>query len=458
MKQLLTSMLVGLSMLASAAAPPVTVTTTYVQLNGPGPAVAAPQIDKDAVSNAHAEVQVIITGVTNEHDMATFTYATDHPIAVGTLNPQFDGVAHTYTLTISAIVNAIPAGGAGGFAIKKADGTLIWSVDIKSQQAAVVQAGCDQITFQNAAEKEFSLHILPQMKTKYGIQERTGAFIDKNNIVHIFVDNFGKYYGYGTPTVATEQYTYQVHILTADCLKASYNFDFTGAYNPQFNIDSNSPSSAKAQSNPGDIPILVKDCAVIGPFTDKFTFNLTRNVKGKTETVVNPTIPVAKMYYVSVTVGLVGTTLKNPQNITRAPLNKTGDTTLVADDPKTRGLLSIMAIYYPSGRSFLFPPSGGPFDISRIGIVVGTQVGDSANENFLLGLSNDFARGGAITYGLHFGNRNVVSGAPNFNYGSDKFTQPALNVKKQWNVGFFFGVSIDTRVALQLIKSLGTSL
>jgi hypothetical protein len=458
MKQIFTSILVALTMLANAATPPLTLTTTYAQLIGAGPAVAGTSVDKDAVAAAHQDVQVIITGVAALADMATFTYATDHAIAVASLNPQFDTNTHTYTLTITAVVNLVPAGGATAFAIKKADGTLIWSVDIRSALQQVVPPGCDQIAFQNTAESEFNMHILPQMKTKFGIQERTGAYIDAHHVVHLFVDNFGKYYGYGAPTVATEQYSYQVHILTADCLKASYNFDFTGAYNPQFNIDSNSPSSAKAQSNPGGITILVKDCAVIGPFTDKFSFNLTRNVNGKSETVVNPTIPVAKMYYVSVTIGLLGTTLKNPQNISKAPLNKTGDTTLIADDPKTRGLLSIMAIYYPSGRSFLFPPSGGPFDISRIGIVVGTQVGDSANQNFLLGLSHDFARGGAFTYGIHFGDRNVVSGAPNFKYGTDKFTLPELNVKKAWNVGFFFGVSIDTRVALQLIKSLGTSL
>jgi hypothetical protein len=42
-------------------------------------------------------------------------------------------------------------------------------------------------------------------------------------------------------------------------------------------------------------------------------------------------------------------------------------------------------------------------------------------------------------------------------FGSEIFDLPELNVKKEWNVGFYFGVVIDTRVAIELIKSLGSS-
>jgi len=145
--------------------------------------------------------------------------------------------------------------------------------------------------------------------------------------------------------------------------------------------------------------------------------------------------------------------LRNPQNIEIAPLNDTQNT-LIADDPGVRGLITVMAVYYPKGRSFLFPPQGGIFDLSRVGIVVGTQLGKDANENFLLGLSHDFARAGAITYGIHFGRRNTIPGNRHFDFGDSAYDLTDVSVKKEWNVGLFFGVSIDARVAAELLKTL----
>jgi len=153
----------------------------------------------------------------------------------------------------------------------------------------------------------------------------------------------------------------------------------------------------------------------------------------------------------------VGTTLRNPQNITPS-VNSKGDSTLTADDPGVRGLFSIMAVYYPKGRSFLFPPSGSLFSPERFGIIVGTQLDKNQFENFLGGLQFDFARGGSIALGAHFGRRTFVEGYKNFNYGTDKFYGTLTDkVKQEWNLGFFFGVNIDVKIFNYLFNIQSTN-
>ena len=468
MKKLIKLLLIGLTLNANAATDPIKIPLSFKQLNGTDELPQGKPINKTDLDKIKAEVIVEISGVMKESDMDGFSYATYAKDTVHytakRLNAVYNKGNQTYTITITSVINLLEQGQHRTFGIKNAAGKTRWAVDIlwkeKELDPALTPTDCSQKDFQSSAQKEFDLRILPNAKTQYNIIDKNGIFIGKDNIVHIFIDHYGKYYGHATPTVATEKFLYQVHVITADCLKSAYSFDYTGAYSPQFNIDSNKGKGVNPQSGGvNNIAPYVIDYAVIGPFTDQFTFNLTRIVgAGKAETIVSPTVPVAKLYYVSITAGLIGTTLRNPQNITKSPLPKKGDTTLVADDPNVRGFLSILAIYYPTGRSFLYPPNGGPFDPSRLGIVVGTELGQAINENFLLGLSHDFARGGALIYGVHFGRRNVVSGSPHFKYGRDIYTSPALDVKKQWNVGFFFGVSVDMRVALQLFKNLGSAL
>ena len=369
------------------------------------------------------------------------------------LHPVYDVPNNLITLTLTVPVNALTA--STTFKINKA-GVTKFSMDIAiAPQQPAGPTGCNQSDFQVAAQQYFNQAVVANFKVN-GIKDVDGTYIDKQGVIHLYIDHFGKYYGHDVPMKALETNKYIIHLITATCYTSNYgySFSYTGSYNPTFNIYGN----AAAQSNA--IVIVPLDFGSIGPFTDKGTFDLSKKATtgDATATVIaHGEITIHKRYYVSVTTGLVYTSLKNPQNITKKPLANKGDTTLVADDPGARGLLTVMAIYYPKGRSFLDPPSGGLFDPSRIGIVVGTQLGQSANENFLLGLSHDFATGGALTYGVHFGRRNIVSGANNFNYGTDKFTGPSLSINKEWNLGFFVGVSIDTRVAIQLIKSLAGS-
>lgn len=399
-----------------------------------------------------------ITGVNIEADIDPFKFyaGPDEMDKVKVLSKVYDASNKTYKVNFGAVIRGFKS--SSTIEIKKNDKT-VYSFDVKVGNSETgSRSQCEQGSFQQDAQVEFDNRILNRYKDNVEIllKDKNNLYIDKNNTVHIFVDHYGKYYGYAPPTTATEKYTYQVHLITSDCLAKEnlYFFDYTGNYNPTFNIDKN----ASAQSA-GPVKITVIDFARIGPFTEKFNFSIKRapiaNTNQLTE-IVKADVSVPKLYHVSITTGLIATTLRNPQNIEQAPLNTTQNT-LIADDPNIRGLITVMAIFYPQGRSFLYPPHGQIFDPSRFGVVVGTQFGKDANENFLGGLSFDFARGGAVILGAHFGRRNVIPGHRNFDFGEDVFTESALNIKKEWNVGAFFGVSIDMRVAAELLKTLFTA-
>ena len=68
--------------------------------------------------------------------------------------------------------------------------------------------------------------------------------------------------------------------------------------------------------------------------------------------------------------------------------------------------------------------------------------------------SFDFARGGSISIGAHYGRRNFISGVDRFDFGEQIFELDELIVKQEWDLGFYAGVVIDSRVAFRLIKSL----
>jgi hypothetical protein len=188
-----------------------------------------------------------------------------------------------------------------------------------------------------------------------------------------------------------------------------------------------------------------------GPFTDEATFRITED--GNPIPILDRKINIAKLYHVSISTGFLGTTLRNPTGVQKVLMTDgaPGDSTLVADDPTGRGIVSVTAVFYPKGRSFLLPPRGGIFSPERLGIIVGAQLSDKLQENFLAGLTFDFARGGSLSFGAHYGRRNYVTRYDKFDFGKERFTGD-LVVKKEWALGFFMGVTIDTRVALRLFN------
>lgn len=279
----------------------------------------------------------------------------------------------------------------------------------------------------------------------------------KNGIIHIFIDDKGNPIETGIPTTATEKNTYKIHLITDTQTESTEIFEFSvqGEYKPTLNIQNE--TDVEPFGFAGSEPSLKEYVyATVGPFTTEFTFTIKRKKRDdpSNETVIiTRTINVAKTYHVSISTGLFMTTLQNPSNI-KESTNSNGETTLIADDVNTRGIVALNAVFYPKGRSFLFPPSGGIFSPERFGILVGTQIDKDQFENFIGGIQFDFARGGSVAFGAHYGRRNTISGYDKFDFGNEKFEGNIdTDIVKEWNVGFFIGANLDLRIFGQLFKA-----
>ncbi len=290
---------------------------------------------------------------------------------------------------------------------------------------------------------------------------KTNLFL-KDNIVHIYIDENGNFIETSLPTTAKENYVYQFHLLVEknNLDKADYSFTYDGKFQPKFNIQKTKEQGEiiklNSESQSQDEPEIIElPFSRIGPFTEEFSVKLVKKEGDTSSELINSKVTVAKLYHVTISTGLFASTLRNPTDIEKVAL-VSGDSTLVASDPNSRGILTIMATYYPSGRSFLFPPSGGLFDPSRFGIQVGTQLNDKLAENFFGGISIDFARGGSFSTGIHYGRRSYIAGKDDFDFGEEVFDLPELTIKQEWQLGWYFGVTIDTRVAIELISSLAS--
>tara|TARA_R110000751_G_scaffold260903_1_gene360287 strand:+ start:1230 stop:2231 length:1002 start_codon:yes stop_codon:yes gene_type:complete len=318
---------------------------------------------------------------------------------------------------------------------------------------------CLKLFSQSPTYQEYRDFVLSKYNFEKYYDSKRNIFI-KNNIVHIFIDENGNLIETGVPTTATEKYSYKLHLLTnTETLKAvTFKYSFRGEYKPTLNIQNDTFNQEEPEGDESTevekANIIDYSYAIIGPFTDDFDITVIKIEKDKEdETIFFSKINVAKTFHVSISTGLFMTTLANPSNI-KMSINSDGETTLIADDQNVRGLVSLNAVFYPKGRSFLFPPTGGVFSPERFGILIGTQIDNEQFENFIGGIQFDFARGGSIAIGAHFGRRNVIAGYDNFDFGKDFFDGEIDNyLIKEWNVGFVFGANLDLRIFGQLFKA-----
>lgn len=298
--------------------------------------------------------------------------------------------------------------------------------------------------------------------TNQGLQyhKKLNIFTGRNdNVIHIFMFEDGNLLLAGYPTVATEKSQFQLHLFVQNTNSSTYFLEYTGSYSPILNIQNGNSSPAPMPAHgvaPPPVIINQLDFAVLGPFTNTLVLTLKEKQSSAAaySTLTTTTVQISKTFYASIGSGIVFTTLKDPANIRKIPLTA-GDSSLVADNTKGRNLLTVMATFYPWGRNNLMMPDWNFKD--RFGIVVGTTIGSGTAtfKNLLLGAQYDFSIGGSIIAGIHYGQRQKIVGVDyeDFKFGESKFTGN-LESKKymEGDVGFFFGVALDSRIFSQLFK------
>ncbi len=303
------------------------------------------------------------------------------------------------------------------------------------------------------AQNDIYDYAINKIKTEYQFDRyystEKGLYI-RNNMVHIFLDQDGDYILTSIPPKVEETYTYMV-VLFYD-KNAGYKFSYSvdGEYDPQFNIlntTENLNGTYANSSNGSNTPIEVgiKE-TTFGPYTGEFIIKLKRVElnTGNSDIIMHKKIKVAKKYHVSLAAGLYSTGLSNPTNIT--PFVKSnGDTTLVAENPTSRRVVTLMAVYYPVPRTFLYEPNY--LSLERIGILLGTQIESDQFENLFVGLQYDLARGLSLAGGLHYGRHQIIADQEDFNFGEDVFSgNLEESLINRWDFSYFMGVNLDLRI------------
>jgi hypothetical protein len=291
-----------------------------------------------------------------------------------------------------------------------------------------------------------------KLGTNCHLDSKRNIYIDDNKVIHIFIFEDGNLLEAGYPTTATEKNKYEVHIYYTKPTD-KYRLEYTGGYTPTLNIENSVTNSFVG--NKGTIYRI--DFAIIGPFTNSVQLTVKKMGKdAKTYTnLISTTIQISKTIHVSIGSALIHTSLKNPGNIRKIPLPTGTDSTLIADDTHGRGMLTLFATFYPSGRNSLMMPEWTFKD--RYGIIVGTSFSALSSNlaDLYLGGSFDFAIAGSIVAGIHYGRRQMISGVnfKDFKFGESKFSGNLEDKKyMEWDCGFFIGIQVDSRVFKQIFK------
>jgi len=291
---------------------------------------------------------------------------------------------------------------------------------------------------------------LQAFKKKYGRDFVAGkiVFNEKLNqarerkIIHIFIDDDGTFYKSSLPTTAREDNLYVFHVFYKRGA-GTPQLEYEGSFDPIFEVEGTDQTSAVATRNSAgeeeQIEITEKVFGAIGPFTGSFTVKVT----GTKKVLIDKTVKVAKLHHVTVNAGFYASFLRSPQNI-ETFVKPNGDTTLVADDPTSRGFINVMLTFYPFPRNIYFPSGDWK---ERFAFNVGTTISKNLSENIFAGISYDVSRGLALGIGAHYGRRSHVVDQPDFEFGEDKFSGSLdSRVKKKWDLGFYAGVTVDMRL------------
>jgi hypothetical protein len=274
-----------------------------------------------------------------------------------------------------------------------------------------------------------------------------------SNVIHIFVYEDGRVLRKGFPTTATEQNTFMVHMIYDETHAVQFDVSFSGTYSPTLNIVGAQSVAALAR---GVISMKTVSSAVFGPYTGTVNITITEIGGANRKQLVSANISIAKTVHVSIGSGLVYSSLRSPSNMKKIPatLGST-DSVIVADDPNGRGLLTLFATFYPFGRNSLMLNSTRFRD--RFGILIGTTIGAETGSfrDALLGMQYDFAVGGAVVAGAHYGRRLRIHDIDyrDFEFGKTIYTGKLQEQQYyDWDFGFFVGVQVDSRIFGNLFK------
>lgn len=270
------------------------------------------------------------------------------------------------------------------------------------------------------------------------------------NEIHLFIDVYGNFINNYIPTNSTKKNTFKFYIVGhSDTLnKLNFIFRATANYEPsKFHIRSQKSIQNQEDKRENSTNIIIEELITIKESTEKYKIKIDKFfTESNKVTIIDADIPIIKTFYADLCIALVGSTLKNSEEIEEYLLED-GNKTLVSDNDNIyTPVLSTNIVLYPTGRTFM------PNEKDKIGIMLGVKMGSKLNDNFLTGIqySNSKFRVD-IVGGVHLGNINTIVNQDDFEYGKTIFKGDINNsVKKKWQTGLFLGINIHTSIMKNL--------
>jgi len=282
------------------------------------------------------------------------------------------------------------------------------------------------------------------------------------NKAYLIVDQNGELIGNYPVNIDQDDIIYVI-IVGKKSVISKYTVDFTGTYSP-VDLQMRTFTPVRSEFTPSakipdsDWDFIVKKR---GPFTSA---NVVIKIKKSTtagDALATYTMNVNTLFHLGFGVSFNRTTLENP-SYRVTPINSTTNT-ISKYNGGQRNIVSFNVIWYWSstvkyllrgdnitrGRDVLKEPSF----IERINPTFGVSFDKSITDNMFAGLTFEFARGGSLVGGYHFGKVNRLS-MPNFVLGTTPFTGADADIKtsQESQRGGFFGLILDTRIFNALFK------
>lgn len=201
----------------------------------------------------------------------------------------------------------------------------------------------------------------------------------------------------------------------------------------------------------------------MGPYTND---NVTFSVSRYSENLKSFNVHINPLYHLALGVSYVISNLESPDYVVQPDPANPGTNTINQINRGNRTFISFNTIWYwastykylmgdplTRGRDVLKEPNL----LTRINPTFGISLKGNLNENFFAGLTFEFARGGSLVAGWHYGkvsrlaNKEFIIGETHFDGG-----QADIQTQKIWKWGRFVGVTLDTRIFNRLFNKSAT--
>lgn len=342
--------------------------------------------------------------------------------------------------------------------ILTADGAKSFQLEIKNTNVGGGSGGSGSIVKIGSNTKAFSFFEknISQFSNFY-------RYDRKANRAYFFFDQNGALIGPAPVNIDADDYI-EIFIAVPETELINYSVEVVGDYSPSDLLirPHEAIATGAAHGTGAEDEKYTYVHQIFGPFTsDRATIKIYGKDDDGEDTMLNQMdTKINKLYNVGIGASFISTQLANP-DYEVFPINGTTNNTIRAINDGNRTMVTFNVIYYwkptidwitgklkgsshiTRGRDILKEPDFW----ERLNPIFGVALSNKWDENFFIGGNFEFARGGSISAGWHYGKVQSLADE-NFKLGEDVFTgtQEDIKLTNSWQWSTFVGITVDTRI------------